>query len=150
MDFALEGPWLVITNKGAIPTVTVHAVLHVGDACALDRRWRWNGGANDYVNLGRNDASPYRDAMGRAIELLASVIAWDLFQSTEPRMVAFRSEKSVLKGEPPLAVIDPLSHMGTIASWDTVAPNSFGREICQGFSTQSGSPVEMIKHTHHF
>lgn len=134
LKLAIEGPWLVLESHTALPSLTVHGELAKGEACLLDRLWRWNGAAADFVDLGQDRARQYRTQMEKGLGLLAEAVAADILVSATPRPTAFEDEATARKGAQPLAVRDPMEFQEQVASWDN--PGNPGRPRCSGFRDQ--------------
>ena len=119
LKLSIRGPWLVVDSYTAIPTLTVHGELVAGDACLIDRRWRWNGDADDYADLGEDRARAYRTQMEKGLAMLAEAVVADLLVSGKPRLTAYRSEAAVKPGGRPLLDSEPMDFQEQVGSWDT-------------------------------
>jgi hypothetical protein len=115
----IEAPWLVVVGGSAVPTLTVHGEMLVNDACAIDRRWRWNGDTDDFVDLGEDGAAEFRKQMAAGVDALGKAIIADLFLAVQARQVAYKDQSSYARGAPPLMVLLPDDYQNRIGSWDT-------------------------------
>ena len=147
LELRVVGPWLALSNEGAIPSLTVHAKLRTSEACLTNRHWRWNGDGQSYLELGTNDGQAYSAQIRDGIEALAEAIATDLFFATSPRIVAYRDKKSLERAETPLMVIEPGRYQNQIASWDDPTAKASGNRMCSGFA---GMAAAKVRHTHHW
>jgi len=134
LKLTVEGPWLVLESYEALPSLTVHGELAKGETCLLDRRWRWNGKAGDFVDLGEDRARQYRTQMENGLGLLAEAVAADILVSGTPRKTDYEDEASAKRGAPPLPVRDPMKFQERVASWDS--PEAPGQPRCSGFRDQ--------------
>jgi hypothetical protein len=85
LKLTLEGPLMVTDQFSALPTLTIHGELARSGVCLIDRRWRWNGNGDDFVDFGDDEGAPYREAMQDGIEQLSAAIIQDLFLATKHR-----------------------------------------------------------------
>jgi hypothetical protein len=138
LKLTVEGPWLALDAYTAVPTLTVHGELARGDACPLDRRWRWNGDADHFVDLGEDQATAYRTQMEAGLKLLAEAVAADILGAGTPRKTAYRDEASAAAGGPPLVATDPLDHQKQIGSWDKTDAEDAEEPRCSGIEPADG------------
>lgn len=117
LKLTLEGPWMVTDRFIAVPTLTIHGELARDGACLIDRRWRWNGKSDDFVDFGGNDGARYRSAMQDGIKVLSQAIVADLFFATQPRKTAYLSESAFKSGSAPRLAAVPMLYEDRIASW---------------------------------
>lgn len=135
LKLSIEGPWLVVDSYSAIPTLTVHGELVAGEACLIDRRWRWNGAADDYADLGEGPATAYRAQMKKGLAVLAEAVVADLLVSQKPRLTAYDAEAVAKMGGPPLLVAEPMEVQEQVGSWDFQS-----REPCSGILAPEDIP----------
>lgn len=130
LKLTVEGPWLVVESYAALPTLTVHGELARGGDCLMDRRWRWNGDSDDFVDLGEDRATGYRTQMEQGLALLAEAVVVDTLVSAEPR--AYRDGASAAPGGPPLLVTKPMDFQKQIGSWDKTGAEPEREPRCGG------------------
>ncbi|MGH6893590.1 MAG: hypothetical protein ACREEP_15170 [Dongiaceae bacterium] len=141
LRLTIEGPWLVTDQFTAVPTLTVHGELSTDDVCVADRRWRWNGDSDDFVDFGDEHGAPYRKAMEKGIELLSAAIVEDLFLDKKPRKTAYWDDKEFKNGAVPRMAALPLSYQNAIGSWDKTDAEAAGEPRC-GDLAQSVVPQQ--------
>jgi hypothetical protein len=132
LKLTLEGPFMVTDQFIALPTLTIHGELASDGDCVIDRRWRWNGDSDDFVDFGDNDAEPYRKAMKDGIEQLSNAIVAELFRATKPRKVAYWSEAAFKSGVEPRLVAVPMNYEDTVGSWDKTEAEAEMEPKCHG------------------
>jgi hypothetical protein len=118
LQLTLEGPFLVTDQFIAMPTATIHGELAKDGSCLIDRRWRWNGDGDDFVDFGDHDGAAFRKAMEDGLKQLSTAIAEDLFAATKPRETAYLSKSAFDSGAGPRLVAVPMSYEDRIGSWD--------------------------------
>lgn len=132
LRLTLEGPWMVTDRFIALPTLTIHGELARDGACLVDRRWRWNGGSDDFVDFDDNDGARYRAAMQDGIKALSAAIVADLFVATQPRKTAYLSESAFKAGSAPRLAVAPMLYEKRIASWDKSDAEAEKEPRCRG------------------
>jgi hypothetical protein len=141
LKLTVEGPWLVLDSYTAVPTLTVHGELARGEACLLDRRWRWNGDGDHFVDLGEDQAEDYRTQMEGALGLLADAIVSDILGTAPPRETAYRDETVLASGGRPLVATDPVHHQEQIGAWDKTAVEAAREPRCGGIGPAKPPPA---------
>jgi hypothetical protein len=132
LKLALEGPWMVTDQFIALPTLTIHGELAHDGECLVDRRWRWNGDSDDFVDFGDDDGAPYRKAMQEGIAQLGAAIVDDLFLATKPRKTAYWTESAFKSGADPRLAAAPLRYEDEIGAWDQTEAEAEKEPRCQG------------------
>lgn len=131
LKLTVEGPWLAVQSDDGLPTLTIHGELMRGGDCLLDRRWRWNGDSDDFVDLGTDQARAYRTQMERGLGILADAVVADVFRSETS---APGSEQAGVKkgGLPPVAN-NPMTFQEQVGSWEV---SELDGRRCSGFRDQ--------------
>jgi hypothetical protein len=132
LKLTLEGPFMVTDQFTALPTLTIHGELASGAVCLIDRRWRWNGNSDDFVDFGDDDGAAYREAMEDGIEQLSAAIIQDLFLATKPREVAYWTEAAFQAGATARLIAVPMNYENSIGSWDKTEAEAETKPKCQG------------------
>jgi hypothetical protein len=116
----VEGPWLVVGGHDATPTLTLRVQLANDETCYIDRRWRWNGRAGDFMSIAGDHGRAYVAAETVGMGDLAKAIVADLFTDLQPRIVVYPNKESFARGNPPLMAMQPADYPSMIASWDNL------------------------------
>lgn len=132
LKLTLEGPFMATDQFIALPTLTIHGELASNGDCLIDRRWRWNGNSDDFVDFGDDDGAAYREAMEEGIEQLSAAIVQDLFLATKPRNVAYWSEAAFQAGATARLIAVPMNYENSIGSWDKTEAEAETNPKCQG------------------
>lgn len=132
LKLTLEGPFMVTDQFIALPTLTIHGELTSGGECLIDRRWRWNGDSDDFVDFGDHEGKSYREAMEDGIEQVSAEIVADLFLATKPRKIVYWSEAAFKGGTKPRLIEVPMNYEDSIGSWDKTHAEAGKEPQCQG------------------
>ncbi len=135
LKLMIEGPWLVTDQFTALPTLTVHGELASDGVCVVDRRWRWNGDSDDFVDYGDDHGAPYRKELQKGIKLLGAAIVDDLFRAEKPRETAYSDVSAFKSGSMPRMATLPMEYQDTVGSWDKTA-EAANEPRCSGLSLQ--------------
>jgi len=142
LKLAMEGPFMVTDQFIALPTLTVHGELASGGTCLMDRRWRWNGDSDDFVDFGDDAGAAYRKAMERGVKQAAGAILMDILVATRPRKVAYWSEAAFKGGAAPRLAAVPMDYEDSIGSWDKTEAEAANEPRCQGVLQDGWRPPE--------
>jgi hypothetical protein len=143
LKLAMEGPFMVTDQFIALPSLTVHGELASGGACLMDRRWRWNGDSDDFIDFGDDGGAAYRKAMEEGIKRVAAAILADIFVATKPREVAYWNEAAFKDGTKPRLAAVPMNYEDSIGSWDKTETkrrtNRAARASCKAGNADPGA-----------
>jgi hypothetical protein len=146
LKLTVEGPWLVLDSYTAVPTLTVHGELARQGACLADRRWRWNGDADHFVDLGEDRAKDYRAQMEHGLAMLAEAAVADLLVSAAPRPTPYEDEAAAQRGGLPLLATNPMDFQEQIGAWDKSAAEAAREPRCAGILNSAPEPAAPPDH----
>jgi hypothetical protein len=144
LKLSLKGPWMVMDGFSGLPALAVHGELAKGEACLMDRHWRWNGTTDGFADLGDDQAEDYRAQMDDGLAALAEAVVSDLLASDQAHVTRYADEETFQRGGSPLVVTQPLEAQDQVGSWDNTSDTR-----CEGLRSANLAPLAPAKEACH-